>query len=56
MKKSVLKALKYILIGVAVFVAILGIEICIIYAVKGNDTWSYLKDAFEWYINFIIKY
>lgn len=49
MKKTVLKVLKYVLIGVSIYVAILLIEFCIIYAVKGEDTWEYYKEFWEWY-------
>ncbi len=43
------KILKYILIGVLLFVAVLGIEFCIIYAVEGDNIWNYLKDVWSWY-------
>ncbi len=43
------KVLKCILIGVLVYVAVLAIEICCIYAAIGDDVWNYLKDTWEWY-------
>lgn len=55
MKKTALKALKYILIGIAIYAAILLIEFGCIYAVQGNNTWNYLKDFFNWYIALCIK-
>lgn len=49
MKKQILKILKFFLIGVSIYVVILVIEFCCIYAVKGENTWDYLKDFWEWY-------
>lgn len=49
MKKTILKNLKYVLIGVSIYIAILLIEIGIIYAVKGEETWDYLKEVWSWY-------
>ncbi len=43
------KVLKIILIGILIYIAVLLIEICCIYAVKGEDTWDYLKEVWEWY-------
>ena len=52
MKKTILKVLKYVLIGISIYLAILLIEVAIIYAVKGEDTWNYLKEFWEWYSQF----
>ena len=49
MKKTVLKVLKYVLIGVSIFLAILLIEFAIIYAVEKENTWNYIKEVWEWY-------
>ncbi len=49
MKKKILKVLKYVLIGVSIYVAVLLIAFCIIYAIKGKDTWNYFKEVWEWY-------
>ncbi len=43
------KILKIILISVAIYVAVLIIEIGCLYAVKGDDVWNYLKDVWDWY-------
>ena len=55
MKKTILKILKYVLIGVSIYVAVLLIEIGIIYAVKGEETWAYLKEAWEQYLTLILN-
>lgn len=49
------KILKYVLIGVSIYVAIFLIEFCIIYAVKGDDTWNYFKEYCKWYSNLFFK-
>ena len=49
MKKTILKVLKYIIIGVSVYLAVLITEFCCIYAVKGESTWSFIKETWEWY-------
>ena len=54
MKKTALKALKYLLVGVSIYVAILLIEFCCIYEVQGNNTLNYLKDVWGWYRTLII--
>lgn len=46
MKKRILK---YILIGISTYVALLVIEFGCIYAFQGNNIWNYLKDFWEWY-------
>ena len=43
------KIFKYILIGVAIYVAVLIIEIGCLYAVKRDGVWNYLKDVWDWY-------
>ncbi len=44
------KILKYILIDVLIYVAVLIIEFCCLYAVQGDNIWNYLKKVWEWYI------
>lgn len=48
------KILKYVLIGVLLFVAVLVIEFCILYAVQGDNIWNYLEDFWGWYKNLLI--
>lgn len=43
------KILKYILIGILIFVIVLVIELCCIYAVEGDNFWNYLKEFWDWY-------
>lgn len=43
------KILKFIFVGILLFVAVIAIEICCIYAVHGDNTWIYLKDFWNWY-------
>lgn len=43
------RILKYILVGVLVFVAVIVIEFCCIYAVQGDNIWNYLKEFWNWY-------
>ncbi|MDE7082401.1 MAG: hypothetical protein K2O89_01695 [Clostridia bacterium] len=43
------KILKYILICVLIFIAIIAIEFGCLYAVQGDNIWNYLKDFWEWY-------
>lgn len=53
MKKTILK---YVLIVISIYFAVLLIGIGSIYAVKGDDTWNYLKEVWEWYSTlFFIK-
>ena len=49
-----LKTLKYILIGVLIFISIVVIEFCCLYAVLGDNIWNYLKDFWEWYKTLLI--
>ena len=49
MKKAILKILKYVLIGVSIYLAVLVIELCCIYAVEGENILNYLKDFWSWY-------
>ena len=53
MKKTILKLLKYVLIGVSVYLALLVIEFCWIYAIEGDNTWNYIKDFWKWYTTLI---
>lgn len=48
------KKLLIILIGILVYINIIIIEICCIYAVKGDNTWNYLKEFWDWYKNFVL--
>lgn len=41
------KILKYILIGVLIYVTIMAIEVCCLYAAMGDGVWQYLKDCWE---------
>lgn len=43
------KILKYIIIGVSIYVAIVVIEFCCIYAVQGDNVWNHLKEFWDWY-------
>jgi len=43
------KILKYILIGILIYVTILVIEVCCFYAVLGDDVWDFIKEAWSWY-------
>ena len=49
MKKAILKILKYVLIGVSIYLAVLVIEFCCLYTVEGENIWNYLKDFWSWY-------
>ncbi len=49
MKKTILKVLKYVLIAVSIYIAVLVIEFGVIYAFKGANTWDYLKEFWKWY-------
>lgn len=48
-EQMIKKILKYLLVGVFVYVTIIYFEICCIYAVLGEDTWNYLKEVWGWY-------
>jgi len=43
------KILKFVIIGILVFVAILAITFCCIYAIQGDNTWNYIKEFLDWY-------
>lgn len=43
------KILKFILFGILLYVTVIAIEICCIYAVEGENTLNYLKDVWNWY-------
>jgi len=47
------KILKYILIGISLYVAVIVIEFCCLYAVLGDNIWDYLKDFWNWYITLL---
>lgn len=55
MKKTILKVLKYVLIAVSIYIAVLVIEVGVIYAVQGDNTWNYLKEVWEWYSTLIFN-
>ena len=48
------KLLKYILIGISIYVAALVIEFCTLYAVLGNNIWNYIKEVWEWYSHILL--
>lgn len=43
------KILKFILIGVLLYVTVIVIEFGCIYAEQGDSIWDYLKDFWSWY-------
>ncbi len=43
------KIFKFILVGVLLYVAVLVIEFCCLYAVQGDNIWNYFKDFWNWY-------
>lgn len=43
------KILKIILIGVAIYFAILVIEFIYLYAVEGDNIRNYLREVWDWY-------
>ncbi len=43
------KILKYIIIGVVIYLTILAIEFCCLYSVHGDNTWNYIKEYWDWY-------
>lgn len=43
------KILKFILLGALLYVAVIAIELCCIYAVQKDNTWNYLKEFWDWY-------
>lgn len=43
------KILKFILVAAWLYVAVVLIELCCIYAVQKNNTWNYLKELWDWY-------
>lgn len=45
------KTLKYIIIGVSIYVAVIVIEFYCLYAVHANDILNYLKEFWIWYIS-----
>lgn len=47
--KYMKKILKYILIGVLIYITVVVIELCCIYAVEGDNFWNYLKEFWDWY-------
>ena len=46
------KTLKFVLIGVLLYITLIVIELCCIYAAQGDNMWNYLKDYWEWYKRF----
>ena len=45
------KILKFTLVGILLFVTVIAIEFCCIYAVQGRNM-DYLKDFLNWYAMF----
>ena len=45
---------KKIIVGVLLYITVIVIEFCCIYAVQGDNIWNYLKDIWEWYITLLI--
>ena len=43
------KTLKIILIGVMLYITLVVIELCCVYAALGDNIWDFLKDNWEWY-------
>ena len=43
------KILKYIIIGVFIYSVIFGIELLILYAIEGDNIWSFIKETWDWY-------
>ena len=48
------KLLVFILVGVLLYITVIIIEFCCLYAVLGDEIWNYLKDFFAWYKTFFI--
>lgn len=48
-KKNILK---YILVCISIFIVIIVIEFCCLYAATRDKIWIYLKDFWEWYKTF----
>lgn len=47
------KILKFILIGVVLYIAVLIVEFCYLYAKYGNGVWDIIKEFFIWYEQFL---
>ncbi len=43
MKEIILKILFYAIIGITIFFIVVAIEICCMYVVKGDETYTYLR-------------
>lgn len=43
------KILKFVLVVIFIYVAVIVIEFCCIYAVQGDNIWNYIKDFWSWY-------
>ena len=43
------KILLFLLVGVLLFVTVIVIVFCCIYAVQGDNIWNYLKEFWNWY-------
>ena len=48
------KILMFILIGISLYITVVVIEFCWIYAVQGDNIWNYLKDSWNWYKTLLI--
>ncbi len=47
--RIILKILFYAIIGITIFFIVVAIEICCIYAVKGDETYTYLRELWVLY-------
>lgn len=43
------KILKYILVGILLYITVIVIEISCISAVQGDNIWNWLTDFWNWY-------
>ncbi len=43
------KIIKYILIGILIYVTVTVIIFCCFYAVQGDEIWNTLKNFWNWY-------
>lgn len=43
------KTIMYILVGILLYVTVLAIELCCIYAVQKENFWNYLKEYWDWF-------
>ncbi len=48
------KKLKFMLVGIFLYVALIVIEFCYIYAEQRDNIWNYLKDFWNWCTTLLI--